>query len=88
MTLPFIEIKEDISDCIREFSQSIDPIALKWHRDAEDREIVALYQTDWKIQLENKLPQDLSSPVFIIKGEWHRLIKGTGNLIIKIKKKK
>jgi hypothetical protein len=36
--------------------------------------------------LENKLPQDLNIPVFIERGEWHRLIKGKGELRIKIVK--
>lgn len=69
---------------IRVFDDSIDDNELKWHRDDEDRIVVAIGSTDWKIQLENKLPQDLISPVFIARGEWHRVIKGTGKLKVKI----
>ena len=43
-------------------------------------------KTDWLIQLENKLPQELNSTVFIERGEWHRLIKGTDKLKLKIVK--
>ena len=39
---------------------------------------------DWKIQLENRLPMDITTPIFIERGEWHRLIKGTGKLVLKI----
>lgn len=78
----------DISDdsIIRLFDESIDPIELKWHRDDEDRSVVAVGQTDWQIQLENELPKDLDIPVFIERGQWHRLIKGHRSLTIKIVK--
>ena len=74
----------DISDQVRLFSQEIDESELMWHRDEEDREIISILKTDWKIQLENELPIDLNSSVKIKAGEWHRLIKGNGNLEIKI----
>lgn len=70
-------------DQIRVFSESIDPIELKWHRDLEDREIIAVGETDWQIQLDDQLPQEISN-VIIKKGVWHRLIKGTNELRIKI----
>ena len=76
----------DISDQARLFSQEIDESELMWHRDEEDREIISILKTDWKIQLENELPTDLNSSVKIKAGEWHRLIKGNGNLEIKIVK--
>ena len=78
------EISEDVT--VRQFDDSINPIELKWHRDDEYRTVVALRETDWMIQLENRLPQSLNSPVFISMGEWHRLIKGTGELKVKIVK--
>jgi hypothetical protein len=78
------KISEDVT--VRQFDDSINPIELKWHRDDEYRTVVALEETDWMIQLENRLPQSLNSPVFISMGEWHRLIKGTHELKIKIVK--
>jgi hypothetical protein len=78
-----LELEEYV---IRTFDESINPIELKWHRDDEDRSVVAIEKTDWMIQLENKLPQSLNSPVFISMGEWHRLIKGTHELKVKIVK--
>lgn len=77
---------ENIDYVIRTFDESIDPINLKWHRDDEDRMVVSIQPTDWKIQLENRLPQSLNSAIFIARGEWHRVIKGTGELKVKIVK--
>ena len=57
-----------------------------WHRDREDRIVEPIGTTDWKIQLENNLPQLIQGQIFVPKGEWHRAIKGTGDLKIKIKK--
>ena len=71
---------------IREFSEDIDPIELLWHRDNEDRTIEIIGKTDWKIQLEDNLPSSLNNPIFIPKSMYHRVIKGTGSLKIKIYK--
>lgn len=71
---------------IREFSENIDPIELLWHRDDEDRTIEIIGKTDWKIQLENNLPSSLNNPIFIPRSMYHRVIKGTGSLKIKIYK--
>jgi hypothetical protein len=76
----------DISDQVRLFSEEVDTEDLRWHRDREDREIISILKTDWKIQLENELPVNLNSLVKIKAGEWHRLIKGSGELQLKIKK--
>lgn len=72
---------------IREFDENIDPIELKWHRDREDRIIEAVEDTDWKFQLENQLPIEIKGEIFIPRGVWHRAIKGTGSVKIKIIKK-
>lgn len=74
----------DITPEIRQFSQEVHEIDLKWHRDGEDREIIALGETDWKIQLDDRLPTSLNLPVFIKAGQWHRVIKGSGDLRLKI----
>jgi hypothetical protein len=79
-----LEVTEDYT--LREFSDSVDPIELLWHRDNEDRTIEIVGETDWAIQLENKLPTSLNNRIFIARHEWHRVIKGTGNLLLKIYK--
>ena len=72
---------------IREFNENIDPIELLWHRDLENRTIEAIGETNWKLQLDNELPLELKKGVriFIPALEWHRVIKGTGKLQLKIK---
>jgi hypothetical protein len=72
---------------IREFSENIDPIELLWHRDEEDRIVEIQGKTDWKFQLEDNLPTSINKPIFIPRGMYHRVIKGTSNLKLKIYKK-
>jgi hypothetical protein len=83
---PYTDIEVTDKYIIREFSESIDPIELLWHRDDENRTIEIIGETDWAIQLENKLPTSLNNRIFISKHEWHRVLKGTGSLRLKIHK--
>ncbi len=57
-----------------------------YNRDDEDRTIEILGETDWQIQLDDSLPTSLSQRIFIPRHMWHRTIKGTGPLKIKIYK--
>jgi len=86
MERPYTDTIEDNSCVIREFDKNIDPIELMWHRDNEHRIIEAVEPTDWLIQFDNELPISLDKPIFIPKHAWHRTIKGTGKLRIKITK--
>jgi len=83
---PYQDIEVTDKYIIREFSENIDPIELKWHRDREDRLVEIIGETNWQLQLENKLPTSMNQPIFIPAGEWHRVIKGKGTLILKINK--
>lgn len=83
---PYKDLEITDQYIIREFSDSVDPIELLWHRDDEDRTIEIVGETDWAIQLENKLPTSLNNRIFIARHEWHRVIKGTGKLLLKIYK--
>jgi len=71
---------------IREFSPDVDTDELKWHRDYEDRLVIPIGFNDWKYQEDNKLPVAIDKELFIEKGVWHRVIKGTTPLVIKLKK--
>ena len=83
---PYTEEKKD-GYIIREFSQDTSSFEFVWHRDKEDRIVQALNNTDWKFQLDNRTPQILSeNKLFIPKETYHRLIKGTGNLKVKVYK--
>ena len=81
---PYTDLEITDKYIIREFGDDIDPIELMWHRDDQDRTIEILGETDWAIQLEDSLPTSLNSRIFIKRHEWHRVIKGTGNLLLKI----
>lgn len=83
---PYQDLSTEKNYVIRKFDQDIDPIELKWHRDDETREIISENSTDWMIQLDNALPVSLNNTITIPRHEWHRLIKGSGDLILKIKK--
>ena len=83
---PYTDIEVTDKYIIREFSENIDPIELLWHRDDENRTVEIIGETDWKLQLDNKLPTSMNQPIFIPKHEWHRVIKGTGTLKLKIHK--
>jgi len=57
-----------------------------WHRDDETREIEILEGDGWQFQWEGALPWLLKPGMkFTIKeNEYHRIIKGVNDLIIKI----
>lgn len=83
---PYKDIEITDTYIIREFSKNIDPIELMWHRDSTNRTIEILGETDWKLQLDNQLPTSMNQPIYIPRHLYHRVIKGTGNLLLKIHK--
>ena len=85
--LPFNEEQVSENEVIRTFKQDTDSKEFVWHRDREDRIVESIGNTDWKIQIDNELPKSLNN-VFIPKNIYHRVIKGTGDLKVKIKKLK
>ena len=86
MILPFQENKIGDNTFIREFLQDTDSGEFMWHRDREDRIIESIDETDWKIQLDDELPKVIKGEVFIPMGVYHRVIKGTGDLKIRLQK--
>ena len=81
---PYKELYKD-GYIIREFSQQTSAFEFVWHRDKKDRYVETTHETDWQFQLDNQLPQRLSKDkLFIPKETYHRLIKGTGDLVVKI----
>jgi len=83
--LPFKEDQISDNTFIRVFNNS-DSGEFHWHRDLEDRIIESINDTNWLIQLDNELPKLIKGEIFIPIGVYHRLIKGTGDLKIKLKK--
>ena len=84
--LPFEEEMTSDDFFIRKFYQETDSGDYKWHRDREDRIIEPVEKTDWLVQLDDELPKLIEGEIFITKGVYHRLIKGTGDLVIKLTK--
>lgn len=73
---------------IRTFFVNEADTSFDWHRDDEDRIVEVLEGKGWKFQRDNCLPE-LVNPgdrINISKHEWHRIIKGSSNLVVKIKK--
>jgi len=85
MNLPFTEINHN-GYVTRGFDENTPEEEFVWHRDREDRIVEPIHKTDWKLQLEDELPSIIQNPIFIKRELFHRLIKGTGNLQLKITK--
>jgi quercetin dioxygenase-like cupin family protein len=83
---PYKDTKTSNKYTIREFDENIDPIELMWHRDLNFRTITILEGNNWYFQRDNKLPIELKegTKISIPALEWHRVIKGTTSLKIKI----
>ncbi len=88
MELPFLETKKN-NIYYRTFNKNTNDHDLKWHTDNEDRIIVSENKTDWMIQFDNELPIPITEnkPIFIKKDRYHRLIKGSDDLTLKLKKR-
>ena len=71
---------------IRTFSKDTNESELVWHRDKEDRIVESIGDTDWMVQLDNGIPTPLTEKVSIPKNTYHRVIKGSGELKVRIKK--
>jgi len=71
---------------VREFNQSSPDDEFVWHRDKSDRKIIAEEGDEWFIQMDNEMPQviELNKPFYIKEGVYHRILKGKGNLKLKI----
>jgi hypothetical protein len=83
--LPFDqEIKEGYK--FRTFKPNIKSEELKWHFDEQDREVTILESNGWELQMDNETPKTLKEvdKIFIPKGVYHRVLKGQGDLKIKI----
>jgi len=85
MKYPF---KQEIisNKIIRTFSSEVQNEELKWHYDLKDRVVKVLEGENWKLQMDDELPEKLTplKEYFIPKGVYHRVIKGENNLVIEI----
>ena len=74
----------------RVFTNSVDTDELVWHRDHNTRQVKVVEGTDWQIQFDNELPKTLSEneSVHIPANTYHRIIKGSTDLVLEIKEEK
>jgi len=84
--LPFNQ-KEKNGIKTRLFKENVNNNELKWHFDDEDRIVKIVKSNGWQLQFDNKLPENLKEgqEIFIPKGVYHRVIKGKGDFVVKIK---
>lgn len=89
MVNPYNDVGLDTDIMLREFKQDVDDSELVWHRDRSDREITVLSGYNWKLQMDDNLPEELKHGriYHIKKMVYHRLIKGSGRLLLKIREK-
>jgi quercetin dioxygenase-like cupin family protein len=74
----------------RVFTNSVDTDELVWHRDHNTRQVKVVEGADWQIQFDNELPKTLSEneSVHIPANTYHRIIKGSTDLVLEIKEEK
>jgi hypothetical protein len=86
--LPFKQTQIAENKFIRVFQANVPDDELKWHWDGEDRIIKICNPTNWKLQIDNEFPFTLEANQIhhIKQGVWHRLIKGTTELIVEVTK--
>lgn len=89
MVSPYNDLGLETNIMLREFQHDVDDSKLVWHRDRSDREITVLSGYNWKLQMDDNLPKELKHGriYHIKKMVYHRLIKGSGKLLLKIREK-
>lgn len=82
---PYHDEKHD-GYTIRTFMKAVPESELVWHRDHANRTIVPVECDGWMFQEDNKLPEKMEpNKAFVIEaGVYHRIIKGSGKLKLKI----
>lgn len=82
---PYTEIVKG-NTRVRVLSERTETHELVWHRDRKNRIVEILQSDGWKFQHDNELPFTLKKGdvIEIQKESYHRVIKGKGDLVIKI----
>ena len=82
---PYTEIRSS-NTITRTFSVDCNESELVWHRDRRDRYVSVVEGEGWRLQMDNNLPIILQpGDAFPIpKNTYHRIIKGTSDLVVEI----
>lgn len=85
MSNPYTEKVEE-GVIIREFAEDTDSRELVWHRDKKERVVIPVQCDGWMFQEDNKPPVEMEpyKAIFIKEYTYHRIIKGSGKLVVKI----
>lgn len=85
VTNPYTE-KRKGNVILREFAEDVDSRELVWHRDHKERVVIPMECDGWMFQQDNNPPIEMEPHMAIIieKGVYHRIIKGSGKLKVKI----
>lgn len=70
----------------RLFKKDVESEELYWHQDEFDRVVTVISGKGWRFQKDDELPVELreGDTIFIPNHEYHRLMKGNDNLVLKI----
>lgn len=85
MKTPYNDVQKN-NFFIRTFDENLIDHELIWHRDKKNREITVLNGMNWKFQYDNSLPfiLKIGDRIHVPAETYHRLIKGTTALSLKI----
>lgn len=88
MSMPFRETKLADGRFARLFEADTDDAELGWHRDREYRVVEVIRGGGWSFQADNELPRPLreGDVIEIPALEWHRVIRGEGDLLVAVEK--
>jgi hypothetical protein len=83
---PYNEERDEFGVIKRTFYETTDSDEFVWHKDKKDRLVTPVTETDWMIQFDNELPRKMviGESIEIPKESYHRVIKGSGDLIVEI----
>ena len=86
MVNPYIDHKLNNGSILRTFSKDVVSEELVWHKDKLDRRVEVIEGSGWEIQVENGLPRQLKEgdTVWIPALTYHRIKRGTTDLVLKI----
>lgn len=83
---PFTQHKISENVFMREFNKDVLSEELVWHRDKKSRIVEVIRGKGWQLQLDNQMPVPLLEGLsYEIPAEkYHRVKRGTTNLIVRI----
>ena len=86
MSKPYRDIQLEDNSFFRVFEHDCEDEEFHWHRDRRDRKIEVVHGKGWKFQFENKMPIEMQEgdTINITQMDYHRILKGDTNLILKI----